>query len=376
MLLIAVGTLPVFLLGAGAITIGKDVGFRAGGLGYLTAAFFLTAGVVSFPIGRLVERIGWRTAMRINVIGTGVLLLAMSVAIRNLASLAVLLMVAAFFYGFGNPAANTALAEIVSRERQGVVFGLKHAGIPTSTLLAGLAVPLIIVNAGWRWSFAAGAVVAAGVYLLIPPDAPGPGDATTSPRETRALLDPASLRRLAIGGVFATVAPSMLGTFTVTAAVASGLSEATAGVLLSVGGLVTIMARIVNGLLADAFGWRGFGAMAVLMAAGAVAALFLSVAAGLGFTIAALVAFATGWGWPGLMTYSVVRANAGSVASSSAIAQAGVFVGAGLAPVLIGLLSEQVSFRAAWLLVAGALSVAALTIGGLARRVEKVPQAG
>ena len=62
-LLVAVDTLPVFLLGAGAVTIGAEVGFDATGLGYLTAVFFLTAGLLSAPIGRLVESIGWRRAL-------------------------------------------------------------------------------------------------------------------------------------------------------------------------------------------------------------------------------------------------------------------------------------------------------------------------
>ena len=323
-LLVAVDTLPIFLLGAGAVTIGRELGFGATGLGYLTAAFFMTAGVVSSPIGRLVERIGWQRAMRLNLAGTSLLLLAMSVAIRGVRSLAGLLVVAAVFYGFGNPAANAALAELMHPRRRGVVFGLKHAGIPTSTLLAGGAVPLIVLTVGWRWSYAAAAVAAGAVFALVPTKLPPQSQASVAVASAEPVLNARRLLVLAFGGVFATIAPSMLGTFTVTAAVDAGLSESTAGLLLSAGGLVTIAARTIGGFLADRHDWTGLGATAALLAIGAGTAAVLSRLGGVLFVVVLLLAFATAWGWPGLLTFSVVGANSGTGASSSAIAQAGV----------------------------------------------------
>jgi MFS family permease len=370
-LIVAVDALPVFLLGAGAVTMGAEIGFGATGLGYLTAAFFLAAAAVSSPIGRVIERIGWQRAMRINLVGTSIVLAVMSVAIRNMVSLAALLVVAAGLYGFGNPAANQALAQMVEPDRQGVVFGLKHAGIPTSTLLAGLAVPLIILRVGWRASFLAGAFIALGVLALVPRRPPERSERSRSAERADPLLSPGRLRFLALAGVFATVAPSMLGTFTVVAAVDAGISEGAAGVLLSVGGFVTIVARVLNGALADRFRWRGFGLMSALMAAGAIAAYSLSVLTGSVYIVVVLCAFATAWGWPGLMTFSVVRANAGSVASSSAVAQAGVFVGAGVFPIVIGTMADGVSFSAAWLLVGTGLCLASVSIAGLARQLPR-----
>ncbi|MDH3500304.1 MAG: MFS transporter, partial [Acidimicrobiia bacterium] len=296
-LLVAVDTLPIFLLGAGAITIGDAIGFGPTGLGYLAAAFFLTAGAVSAPIGRLVERIGWQRAMRLNLIGTITVLLAMSIGARNILSMGGLLMAAAFLYGFGNPAANSALAQLVDPGRQGVVFGLKHAGIPTSTLLAGLAVPLIILNIGWRWTFVAGAVLAVGVYLLIPRSLPARSEISIRAERADPLLDARRLRLLALGGTFATVAPSMLGTFTVAAAVDAGIGEAAAGILLSVGGFISIVARVSSGAVVDRYRLLGFGSMAILLALGAVAVYLLASSSGALFIVLLLAAFATAWGW-------------------------------------------------------------------------------
>ena len=65
-LIVTVSTQPVFLLGAGFLRIGDELGFGPAGLGVLTAAFFLTASIASAPLGRVVERIGWQRAMRLN----------------------------------------------------------------------------------------------------------------------------------------------------------------------------------------------------------------------------------------------------------------------------------------------------------------------
>ena len=65
-MIVVVSTLPVFLTGASFVQLKEDIGLTATGLGAVTAAFFLTASVTSTPLGRMVERIGWKRAMRIN----------------------------------------------------------------------------------------------------------------------------------------------------------------------------------------------------------------------------------------------------------------------------------------------------------------------
>ena len=95
--------------------------------------------------------------------------------------------------------------------------------------------------------------------------------------------------------------------------------------------------------------------------------LLLGLTTGWVFALLVLVAFATGWGWPGLMTYTVVTANSGTAAVSSGITQAGIFFGAGLGPVVLGLVADRWSFDAVWLVVAAALALAAITVGLVGR---------
>ena len=90
------------------------------------------------------------------------------------------------------------------------------------------------------------------------------------------------------------------------------------------------------------------------------------------FVLIVLVAYATGWGWPGLMTYTVVNANRGSVASSSSITQSGVFIGAGAGPLLLGWVIERQSFGAAWLTVSFGLFAAMVIIAIVRSRIRSV----
>jgi MFS family permease len=69
------------------------------------------------------------------------------------------------------------------------------------------------------------------------------------------------------------------------------------------------------------------------------------------------------------MTFSVVNKNTGRPAAASAVVQAGIFVGAGIAPLIFGFLAERASFRIAWLFVAVGLAAAVVLIELVRRRV-------
>lgn len=371
-LVITASTQPVFLLGAGFITISDDLGFGATGLGVLTAAFFLTAGVASAPMGRLVQRIGWRRAIQINMAGAAITLVLIGAVADTLPVFGILLVISGVFYGLANPAVNQALADHVDPEHRALVFGLKHAGIPASTLLAGLAVPLVIVDFGWRPAYFIAISLVAIVLLLVPPRSEATPAAT--PRaDTRRLVAPMPTRllvTLGLGASLATWAAVALGSYMVAAAVDAGFTEKAGGVLLFVGSAFSLSARAIAGFVTDRFGGRGFGGISVLAGVGSIVFLFLAMSHGWAFALLVPVAFATGWGWPGLMTFAVVNANSSSAAASSSITQAGVFLGAGAGPVVIGWLIDTWSFSVAFVAVAVMLALASAVVGWVGVRAR------
>jgi MFS family permease len=368
-LTVTVATQPVFLLAAASPQAGPELGFGPIGLGLYTTAFFLAASVASRPAGRLIERIGWPTAMRLTALGAASTLLLIAAFGRSTITLSLLLILAAGFYGFANPAANLALARYVRAGRRGTFFGLKHAGIPGSTLLAGLAVPLINLNVGWRWSYVAAAGVAVLLLLLIPREAPPPQAVQTTPAGVSTVMPVRDMRRLTLVAGLITSAPGALATFTVSAGLAAGLSEAAAGWTLSVAGLSSIVARGVFGSLAD----RGFHVARLFVGVIAIGAVFmvgLAFGSGPAFVVLSIITFATAWGWPGLLTLLVVTGNSARPAEATAQTQAGVFVGAGLAPPAFGWLVATAGYTIAWISIGVLLAIGAVVASSLARKVH------
>jgi len=364
---VVISTQPVFLLGAAFLRIGPEFGFGTTGLGALTAAFFLTASAASAPLGRVVQRIGWSRAMRLNVAVSGVLLLLIATLARSLPILAVMLVLSGVVYGLSNPAANQALAEHVDPRRRALVFGLKHAGIPSSTLVAGLALPVVVLNAGWRLAYVLAAAAALVVLLVVPTQGTSrvPATPQSDEKDRRRFVPPMGpplLVGLAAGAALATWAAISLSTYLVAAAVDRGFSEAAAGWLLFAGSASSIAGRVAAGQVTDRIGGRGFGAVATLTGSGVAVFSLIASLHGPLFAVLVLVAFATGWGWPGLMTYTVVNANAGTAAASSGITQAGIFVGAGLGPIVLGWVAERFGFDVVWIVVAVALALATMVV--------------
>jgi len=372
-LIVALSALPVFLVGATFLQLEQTIALTTTGLGAVTAFFFLTASITSAGLGRVVERIGWRASMRINSISSALILIGIALFAQSPLSLSLLLIAGGGVYGLANPAANKALAELVRPDRRGLMFGLKHSGIPTSTLLAGLAVPTLALTIGWRFAFAFAALILPVIWILLAIDNDDPIDVTDDINSSRTVAPMSNSQIAALAGAaaLATWAAVSLGTFLIPAAVEASLSESGAGMLLFVGSLASIGTRVTAGILTDRKSSRGFVGLAVLMAVGSVVFVALSGATGVWFVALVLLAFATGWGWPGLMTFTVVNANVATPASSSAITQAGVFLGAGIGPLALGWLIGNVSRIVSWMTVALCLGIASVVTLTVARSTRQ-----
>ncbi len=359
---VTVSTQPVFLVGAAFFQIGPEFGIGPVGLGALTAAFFLASSVSSPFLGRWVQAVGWRRAMRLNLIVSGSLMVSCAWLASSAMALSAFLVAGALVYGMSNPAANQSLATHTDPARAATVFGLKHAGIPSSTLLAGLAVPAIIVHFGWRASFMVSGLLAWAVLFLIPrTEARAPEQFAAAPIRGRP-LGGSGLAGLALAAALGAVAASALGTYLVSAAVDLGFTESAAGTLQFAGSGASIAARVMTGAVFDRRMAAGFTGLMLMMGLGSVAFSVLPITIGASFVMVVIVAYATGWGWPGLMTYTVVDADRAAAASSSSMVQAGVFVGAGGGPLAIGFAVEQWGYDAAWFLTAGSLLAATVTV--------------
>ncbi len=355
---------PAFLVGAVAVQLRDDLGFSASGTGVGVAAFFGAAAASSLLLGRFVERIGPRRGMFAAVAVSAGASLSIALFARSLATLAAFLVVGGSANALCQPSANLLVARHLPAGRQGVAFAVKQAAIPFSTLLAGVSVPALALTVGWRWAFAAAALLSLSSVALVP--RVGTEPVVRRRRVERSGDVPAPIMAmLAVGIGLGAAAGGTLGSFLVSAAVDSGMSEGHAGELLTFGSLAGIGVRIAAGLAADRRGGGHLRVVASMLGAGAVAFCLLALHTAPAYLVGAPLAFGTAWAWPGLFNLAIVRANPRSPAAATGITQTGTYFGAVAGPVLFGVLADRAGYREAWLAAAAlaAASATAMVIG-------------
>jgi MFS family permease len=351
---------PPFLTGALGVQIQHELGDNTAALGFAISAFFITAGVMSIPLGRMADRIGWGAAFRFGASASVLSLLGVAAYARSWVLLTLLLLVGGFGHALVMPASNLALAREFGPRRRGLLFGVKQSASPAATFLGGAAVPLLALTVGWRWAFVVAAVVPMLSSGLVPPV----GDRAGGVVPTRAGRGHvATMVRLAVAGGFGAAVVTALSAFLVVAVVAGGVSEAGGGQLLAIGSVISLIARVSAGWIADRRRHVGFIPIAALLTVGGVAYITMAATTGAVLVAAALVAFAAGAGWPGLFHLAVVHHNEQRAASATGIIQAGLSTGAALGPLTYGTIAHATSFGTAWLVMGlVAMSAAALIL--------------
>jgi predicted MFS family arabinose efflux permease len=105
------------------------------------------------------------------------------------------------------------------------------------------------------------------------------------------------------------------------------------------------------------------------MAAGSLGVLGLSVASERFLPVVTALAFAAGWGWNGLLNYTVARRHPGSPALALSIATTGIFIGGVIGPFGFGVLARHGGYSLAWI----ATAVALLLAGSLVLLATRLP---
>lgn len=369
------GTLPVFLVGALAVQIRDDLQFGASLQGALASIFYGTVALLALPLGAVADRIGWWRAIRATAITITVAMLGIAVLARGWALLAGLLVLAAAAHSLGMPSGNLAIVRGVSAARRGSAFGIRQAAIPLSVLLGGLSVPVVAVRFGWRPVFVLATAIPAGVALALRGlrSSPSAGRATAADGRRPPLTVPLALL-LGLSAMGACIVNTS-SAFLVVSAVASGFDEANAGILLMFGSAIALVVRIGSGLFVDRSGTRGYGAIATLLALGALGFVLIASGSTTGIVAGTALAFGAGTGWPGLMHYVITSEHPDHAGGVSGLILAAGNIGGFVGPLLFGIVAEQAGYGAGWMIlaVAAVLAVACVVSGGhlfAARRPE------
>lgn len=371
--------LPVFLVGGLAVQIRADLGFSESALGAAVTIGF-TAGALAAPFGgRLADRLGPRTALYAGASLAVVALLGIGLVAESWGVLVVFLVVTGVAVAVTDPGLAILVGRAIRPHRQGLAFGIKEASIPAATLAAGLAVPAIALTVGWRWAFGIGVIPLLMVVFLLPrvvrDSEPAAADTVRSTEAIDGTLRTSRRRTIflsAIAAALGTAAASGVGVFLTESAVAMGMTQGNAGFLLAAGSGAGIVARISAGMVADRTGGPQFKLISLMLAVGAVTIALGGTGSSAFLVVGTIGAFTGGWAWTGIFFLSLIKA---SPAAPGAVAGIGTFslgVGNAAGPVLFGLIAQNASFAAAWL-VAGLAAGAGAIFMAAANRESEVP---
>jgi predicted MFS family arabinose efflux permease len=120
--------------------------------------------------------------------------------------------------------------------------------------------------------------------------------------------------------------------------------------------------RIGVGLFADRAGQEPLRPVATMLAASIAGYLLLIAGEPVVIALAALLAGALGWAWPGGLNLAVVQRSPDSPAWAVGVMMTGLFTGAVVGPLLVGILAEHDLFTPAWITCATFALLAAATL--------------
>ena len=320
-------TLPLFLTGGLAVLMREDLGFGVSAVGLAGVVFVACSAVAAIPGGRLVERIGARRAAYVAGIMLAICMLGIAGVARSWSALAAFLALGGVASGIAQPATNALIAHEVSGKRQGFAFGVRRSSFSIGEVLAGLAVPLVAVNTGWRQAWFIAAIGLAISTISVPKSTARGTVQVTRVRGRVPVRGP--LWTLAIAGGFAIGAIGAIQIYFVEASVARGLSVSTAGSLLAIAepsvwqrawwlvGCRIDAAAMCSSVLCSCWEWE----RPVSLWPAWVRGLPLAV-------LGTALAFGAGQGWTGLYMLGVVRLNPDEPGAATGRIEAGMSTGA------------------------------------------------
>lgn len=380
-LVVAGGSLPVYLTGALFVQLSVDLAFGTVGLGAVVGAYRGATAVAAVPLGRVADRVRPDRSLRAALVLAALALVGIGGFAQTYVHLFAFLLLSGVAYALGQTAVNVFLATAVPPGRQGMALGIKQAAIPMSGTLAGLAVPVFGLTLGWRSAFWAFAVVALVGAVAVPrlPELPGSRKGSGKPAAAMPMNATIALGvALAFG-----IAASATGTaFLVDSAVGTGLGPGAAGLLLAIASGASITMRIVSGILIDRFTMDPLRVTLAMLVLGSLGYLGLALGGSASvprsvYIVGALTALTLGWGYNGVFWLAVVRHSPGSTGASTGIILPMGMTGGVIGPLISGRLIEATSYPLVWSIVASWLLVAAgaVVVGVRLLRAPRVPEA-
>jgi predicted MFS family arabinose efflux permease len=247
----ALATLPATAVGVLAPFLLVDLGITRAGIGSLVALSAGVAGVLSPLAGRLVDRVGDRTALLL-VVGIGIVGLAAMAGAPSWPVMAVALAVSGVCRAGSNPATNRVIATRAPRGQRGWITGVKQSGETLAVVVGAGLLPALALALGWRGALLALTVATLPAIwaTLRGLDAAPPRPAVEGPR-ARAHVRPAVYCLMAYSFAMGASGGCVSAYLPLYAHESGGLGVAAAGGVMVLAGVVATVCRIAWGRVAE-----------------------------------------------------------------------------------------------------------------------------
>jgi MFS family permease len=162
-----VSVLVCFAVPVMATEMSADVGLRPETLGAFTSVLFVFAMFFSAASGSFIVKFGGVRANQIGMSFSAICLLLTLTAWPPAIFLAAALV--GLGYGPNTPSGSHVLARVTPPRARGLVFSLKQSGAPLGGLVAGLLIPFVVSQSGWRGAILVAAAISLAAVVLVQP---------------------------------------------------------------------------------------------------------------------------------------------------------------------------------------------------------------
>ena len=352
--------------------------------GILVADYFLFAATFSFSLKFLADRRDPLKVMSYGVAISSFGSIMIAVASGRYVLFLVWLSICGLAAGIIQPATNAFLSREIHQNKQGIAFGIKQSGTPASTLLGGLALPLVALTIGWQFSYVCAFClgVACLTLLLIKlyrkrintTDIVSK-EAQTSSSAIRIKTRMTGLTLITFGIGLGSGTANTYGAFFVSTNIKAGFNPKLIGYLFAISSVLNLITRVILGNFADRNKDGKFPSVlnwvVIMFFIGSFGYLFQLVHNIIFVTVGSLLAAILGWGWPGLTNLAIVRRFPTLAHRATGISQAGVFLGAMAGPIIFGAVDSNISTNVAWTVNFMFAILAAVTIAFGKKRLYK-----
>ena len=322
-----VATLLYTMVAVLATFIIDDLGVSRAQLGWVLAVYSIASAALSPTIGGIADRLGAKRSMLgvYAFAGAGFLVMTRADTLTVMLGAA---LVASFGQSMANPATNKMIANEFLPGKRGLITGVKQSGVQMGTVIGGISFPALAFRYGWR-----SALLAVAAWAL-------PADSTTPAADAERARLPSGIYWIMAYAFLMGVGGSPIFTFfPLYAHEVVGVSEITAGLMVAVGGLAAVIARIMWSVRVERSGEYS-GSLMTLSAMAVGSGILLLLAQPLGAVmlwISVVAIFMSISAWNSVAMLAVITASGPSGAGrASGTVLLGFLSGLALSPPLFG----------------------------------------